>query len=99
MWAGMKHGKRARVIIGYFLVALALGTASTEEVRVGETVGRLSVDSTAITLSGELHLTISLEGKSPIDVDVPRALTPSPDWRVRPAAPKTTTLPDGRERW
>lgn len=81
------------------LLALTLGTASTEEVRVGETVGRLSVDSTAIALSGELHLTLSVEGKAPIDVEVPRGLTPSPDWRVRPAAPKVTTLPDGRERW
>ena len=81
------------------LLALTLGTVAAEEVRIGETVCRLAVDSTAIPLSGELHLTLSVEGKAPIDVDVPRALTPSPDWRVRPAAPKTTPLPDGRERW
>jgi hypothetical protein len=88
-----------KVTAACFILAFTLGTASTEEVRVGETVCRLSVDSTAIPLSGELHLTLSVEGKAPIDVDVPRTLTTSPDWRVRPAAPKTTSLADGRERW
>ena len=32
-------------------------------------------------------------------MEVPRPLTPSPDWRIRPAAPTTTQLPGGRERW
>jgi hypothetical protein len=80
-------------------LSLTLGTASAEEVRIGETVCRLAVDATTIPLSGELNVTLSVEGKAPVDVELPRALTASPDWRVRAAAPKMSPLSGGRERW
>ena len=47
-----------------------------------------AVDSTAIPLSGELHLTLSVEGKP--DWRGRHAATPSPDWRVR-GAPKAAS--------
>ncbi|MFL5340097.1 MAG: hypothetical protein ACJ8F7_08090 [Gemmataceae bacterium] len=79
------------------LVVGALGT--TSEQRLGDAVGRVSLDRAELPLSGELTVVISVEGPAPVEVEPPRPLTQSPDWRVRPGKPKTTALPGGRERW
>src|SRR5579864_7999790 len=79
---------------------LVLGTAGTSfEQRLGDAVCRLESDRTEVALSGELRITLSIEGPAPIEVDSPRLLSQSPDWRVRAGLPKTMSLPSGRERW
>jgi len=79
------------------LMLVAVGPAS--EQRLGEAICRVSLDRAEVPLSGELNVTLSIEGPAPVEVEPPRPLTPSPDWRVRPGQPKTVTLPNGRERW
>ncbi len=70
-----------------------------EEQRPGRAVCRLEIDSSEISLSGELRVTVSIEGPAPIEADVPRMPTLSHDWSVRTLPPKTSLLPGGRERW
>ena len=79
------------------LVASTLG--ATSEQRLGDVVCRVESDRSDIALSGELRLTLSVEGPAPVEVEPPRPLSASPDWRVRAGQPKTTSLPASRERW
>jgi hypothetical protein len=59
----------------------------------------LAVNSLKIALSDELRLTMTLEGPAPVEVEVPRQLTASTDWRVRAEPPRVVALDGGRERW
>src|SRR5438876_5084469 len=82
------------------LLLIASVTATPPERRQGvPPVCRLIVDAAQMALSAELRVTVSVEGPSPVEVEVPRPITTSPDWRVNPLPPKTTALPGGWERW
>jgi hypothetical protein len=81
----------------FLLVMGALGTAA--EQRLGDAVCRLESDRSEVALSGELRITLSIEGSAPVEVESPRPLSSSPDWRVRAGQPKTVALSGGRERW
>jgi len=62
---------------------------------------RAQLDAGEIRLSGELKLTLTVEGPGPLSVTVPKPfLTKSGVWRVREdGLPLREVLPGGRERW
>jgi hypothetical protein len=66
-------------------------------------IARAESSADAVRLSGELRLTITVEGTAPLRVAVPNPpLTPASAalWKVREVAPPSTeAIPDGRERW
>jgi hypothetical protein len=63
----------------------------------GERVGK---DGLEIRLSGEVQLTLEVEGKPPLEVELPAKITPSEAWKATPAGPPATTpLAGGRVRW
>jgi hypothetical protein len=82
----------------HLLLAAALSSEALEQ-RLGDAVCRLELDGREVSLSGELKLTLSIEGRAPVEVETPRPLTPSPDWRVRSEPPRTTELGGGRQLW
>src|SRR5262245_4017833 len=81
----------------HLILAVTVGTVSEQQ--LGDAVGRVEVDRAEVALSGEVLVTLSVEGPAPVEVEPPRPVTQSPDWRVRPGSPKTVALPNGRERW
>ncbi|HEV3146505.1 MAG TPA: hypothetical protein VGZ47_21640 [Gemmataceae bacterium] len=85
--------------LSYVVTLVLLAVPFAQEQRLGEAVCRLQVDSTDVSLSGELRLTVSVEGPAPVEVEAPMALTGSPDWRVRPGRPTVTQFSGGRERF
>jgi hypothetical protein len=68
---------------------------------LGDTTGRERLSAAEVRLSGELRLTLSIEGPAPVVVEqLPSPLTAGPDWRVTPAGPpETEPLPGERQRW
>jgi hypothetical protein len=53
-----------------------------------------------VRLSGVMHVTLSVEGTPPLEVEPAQPVTDSPTWNVREAsAAVTVPLPDGRVRW
>jgi len=83
----------------YLALLVCAASDLSFEQRLGDAVCRLELDARAVALSGELKLTLSIEGPSPVEAEPPRPLTRSPDWRVRANAPTSTSLPNGRVRW
>jgi hypothetical protein len=65
----------------------------------GRAVCLMTISSRRIALSDELRLTMSVEGPAPVEVDVPRQLSASTDWRVRAEPARLKAMEDGRERW
>jgi Domain of unknown function (DUF4381) len=89
-----------RDVIGCHFLAILIATVPfVQEQRLGEAVCRLQLETTDVSLSAHLRLTISVEGPAPVEVDAPPALTASPDWRVRPGRSTVVALPGGRERY
>jgi len=62
---------------------------------------RAQVDAGEIRLSGEVKLSLSVEGPGPLSVTLPKPLITKPGtWRVRDdGLPLREVLPGGRERW
>jgi hypothetical protein len=62
---------------------------------------RAQVDAGEIRLSGEVKLSLSVEGPGPLSVTLPKPLiTKTGTWRVRDdGLPLREVLPGGRERW
>lgn len=62
---------------------------------------RAQVDADEIRLSGEVKLSLSVEGPGPLSVTLPKPLITKPGtWRVRDdGLPLREVLPGGRERW
>lgn len=62
---------------------------------------RAELDSSAVRLSGEVRLTLTVEGPGPLGVTVPKPLLTRPGvWRNREdGLPLREVLPGGRERW
>lgn len=62
---------------------------------------RAELDSAAIRLSGEVKLTLTVEGPGPLGVIVPKPMLAKPGiWRAREdGQPLREVLPGGRERW
>src|SRR5690242_12628043 len=62
---------------------------------------RAAVDAGEIRLSGEVKLSLSVEGPGPLSVTLPKPLITKPGtWRVRDdGLPLREVLPGGRERW
>lgn len=60
-----------------------------------------ALDADAIRLSGEVQLTLTVEGPGPLSVTTPTPLFTTPGvWRVREdGLPLREVLPGGRERW
>jgi hypothetical protein len=66
----------------------------------GDAVARVRLDRDAIELSGSLVLTVSVEGKAPVEMEPIKTVTQSKAWIVTPkGAPQTEALPQGRMRW
>ncbi len=85
---------------GVVRVLLLLVSATVVEVQnPGRATCRLEIDSARIALSGELRLTMVIEGPAPMEVDVPSTLTLSHDWLFRAERASTSPLGNGRERW
>jgi Domain of unknown function (DUF4381) len=82
----------------HVLIALIPATV-LEEQKPGRALCRLECNAAEISLSGELRLTVTIEGPAPVEVEIPQPLTASPDWRVRVLPHKAVPLADGRERW
>ncbi len=87
------------MLAAYSLLFASIFGATTAEQRLGRADCRLTLDAAKVALSGEVRLTLSIEGPAPVEVDVPHPLVNSPDWRTRADAPQSTTLADGRQRW
>jgi hypothetical protein len=81
------------------LLIVLMPASIVEEQKPGRAVCRLEQDASEIKLSGELRITVSIEGPAPVEVEIPQPLTASRDWRVRVLPPKASPLADGRERW
>ncbi len=62
-------------------------------------IARLVVKQTTIELADDIDLTLSLEGPAPLEVEPVAERIRGKSWRVYPAAPDTTPLGNGRERW
>jgi hypothetical protein len=77
-----------------------IGAASPleEHVIAGKTA-RLEFSALKITLSGEITVTVSVEGPAPVEVGPLHYLTPSRDWDEQALPAGTTDLPNGRQRW
>jgi len=62
---------------------------------------RAQVDAGEIRLSGEVKLSLTVEGPGPLSVTLPKPLITKPGtWRVRDdGLPLREVLPGGRERW
>jgi hypothetical protein len=88
------------------LVSIAAGPPPVVEVRnAGDPANRIEaraqLDAAAIRLSGEVKLTLTVEGPAPLRVTVPRPfLTRANVWRVRDyGLPLREVLSGSRERW
>jgi hypothetical protein len=69
-------------------------------VTLADSTGRLRLSAAEVRLSGELRLTLTVEGPAPVQVEPPTPLTAGADWRATPLGPPDTEpLPDGRQRW
>lgn len=88
------------------VVSIAAAPPPVVEVRnAGDPANRIEaraqLDAAAIRLSGEVKLTLSVEGPGPLGVTVPKPLLARANvWRVREdGLPLREVLPGGRERW
>jgi hypothetical protein len=84
---------------GVFRMLLVAVAALSSEQQLGRARCRLTLDSAAVPLSGELRVTLTIDGPGPVEVEVPRPVTASGDWQARALPPKTNSLENGRERW
>jgi hypothetical protein len=83
-----------------FLLLAPPLSAAEQEKSAGGAVARARIDRDAVPLSESLVLTISVEGRSPLEIERILEITPSPAWVVTPLpGPESTTLPKGRGRW
>jgi hypothetical protein len=81
------------------LLIVLMPASVVEEQKPGRAICRLERNEAVVSLSGELRITVSIEGPAPVEVEIPTPLTASKDWRVRTLSPKSSLLSDGRERW
>ena len=97
-----------RTACGFALALLSLGAAPAPLVEVrnaGDPARRVEaraeLDAGEIRLSGEVKLTLTVEGPGPLGVTPPKPfLTRSNVWRVREDAPSVReVLTNGREKW
>ncbi len=88
--------------VGLLIGALLAGPASAaeQEKSIGGATARARINHDSLALSESLVLTISVEGRSPLEIEAIKEITPSPAWVVTPlAGPESTPLPDRRSRW
>ena len=88
------------------LAIIAAGPASLQETRRSESPSLVvrasaSIDADEIRLSGEILLTLTVEGPTPLDVNRPKPLLAEAGlWRVREEGlPLRELLPNQRQRW
>ncbi len=91
------------------MIPLALVTATfglfqapgaAHEQRLGDARCHVEIDQTTVSLSGTLRLSLTIEGGAPIDVELPRPLTVSPDWHIRADEPPVIRdLASSRQSW
>jgi hypothetical protein len=95
-------------IIGIALAVMSVAAAPAPLVEVRNAAdatkrieARASLDSNDIRLSGDVRLTVSVEGPGPLEVTPPKPLLTKPNlWRVRDdGLPLREILSGGRERW
>jgi hypothetical protein len=93
---------------GVLLAVLSLAAAPPPVVEVrnaGDPAHRIEaraqLDATSIRLSGDVKLTVTVEGPGPLSVTLPKPLlTRANVWRVREdGLPLREVLPGGHERW
>lgn len=92
--------------IFFLLAIIAASPVSLKETRRSDVPGMMvrasvDIDAAEIRLSGELRLTLSIEGPEPLDVTRPkRLLAEGGLWRVREKGlPLRELLPEKRQRW
>jgi hypothetical protein len=97
-----------RAACGFAIALLTLGAAPAPLVEIrnaGDPARRVEtraeLDTGDIRLSGEVRLTLAVEGPAPLGVTPPKPfLTKSNVWRVREdGLPIREVLPNGREKW
>lgn len=88
-------------VLANWLLASGLAAPAAEQVQQhGGTVVRAELDRDAIELSGSVVLTISVEGKAPLEIEPSKAVTASKAWLSTPLGPaETANLPKERMRW
>lgn len=67
--------------------------------RIGAADCTLLIERKNVSLSELLTLTLVIRGHAPVEVELPRPLTSSHDWRARAGEPITGTNPDGTQTW
>jgi hypothetical protein len=97
---------RAACGVALTLISIAAAPPPVVEIRnandpKNKIEARAEFDSGSIRLSGEIKLTLTVNGPGPLSVTVPKPLiTQSNLWRVRDAGlPLREILSSGRERW
>jgi len=87
------------LLLAALLAAPADGRERT--VTLGTSTGHLQWDAAEVRLSGELRLSVTVEGPAPVRIEaLPAPLIAGSDWRATPVAPAVTEpQPGERERW
>jgi hypothetical protein len=86
------------LLLGWLLAAGPAPAAERTTERAG-VVGRARVAPAAVSLAGDVTLTLEIEGAAPVAVETP-AFNQLPGWRVRQLLePETTSLPGNRQWW
>ena len=81
------------------LFAIAAAPPPVVEVRQ-KIEARANYDTNEIRLSGEVSLTLTVEGPGPVSVTPPKPVVEKGNWRVHEAGlPIREILPNGREKW
>lgn len=89
---------KARFVIALLVAMLAPTLSSATEV-----VPVVTIDRNAIRLSESVRITLSLDGATPLRVDLPKELLDelsTKSWRIRPqSAAVVEDQPNGQQRW
>jgi hypothetical protein len=86
------------VLLAALLLADPTTDAFTQTATRGDFTFGVEIRPVRVALSGEVHITLTVEGSGPLTVEVSRSDLPG--WRPRAAeSPVTADLPGGRRRW
>ena len=86
-----------------FAIALLVAMLAPTLSRAAEVVPVVTIDRNVIRLSESVRITLSLEGDTPLRVDLPKELLDelsTKSWRIRPqSAAIVEDQPNGQQRW
>jgi|GEM_PF-3141671 len=97
---------RAAIAVAVAILSMGAAPAPLVEVRNASDPAkridaRAAIDAAEIRLSGDVRLTLTIEGPGPLGVTLPKPLLTKPNlWRAREdGLPLREKQPNGRERW